>query len=206
MTLALLLLVSSAGTDWPIQPTEMSLQANGGWGNTHEKTHGVNSQLRNSLGGDCFYLMWGRCAQFQKLRSPRIRQVSAQVKMRGDVAWYLTGSPAWDDTPMYLFDELISYTNGAHDAWNSNKSDNHATVQYALEFAHYTAVLVQMIPASYPDRQRVAKFWCWNALRLVMIAKRVKDSRHFLYRSSSDRWYTQMEADWQQIVRIANGE
>ena len=192
--------------DWSVvlKETPMSLQRNGGWGNVHEKTHGVNSELRQKHGGDCFYVMWGRCATFAKLRSPTIAQVSQRVRYRGGVAWYLTDSHSWNDTPLYLFDELVSYTNGTVDAWNNQKTDNNATLQYALEFSHYTAVLVEMIPTSYADRKRVAIFWCWNAIRLDTIAKKSKQYG-FLWRSQCDGWHSQLSRDWEKIVKIVNG-
>ena len=193
------------GFDWQgiIERTDMTLSRNGGWGNVHEKTHGVNSQLRNTHGGDAFYLMWGRCVKFQRLRSPTIAQVAPRVKMRGGVAWYLTGSPDWNDRPLYLFDELTSYTNGTVDAWNNKRTDNNATLQYALEFSHYTATLVQMIPESYPDKQKVALFWCWNALRLDGVCQGSQQTK-YLWRDANSQWYNRLHEDWKIIVKIAN--
>ena len=185
-----------------ITTTDMSLQKNGGWGNVHEKTHGVNSELRQRHGGDCFYVMWGRCAKFQKLSRPTISQVAPRVRIRGGVAWYLTGSPDWNNQPLYLFDELVSYTNGTVDAWNNRRTDNNATLQFALEFQHYCATLVRMIPADYPDRQRVAKFWCWNALRLNLIAEQSQVDG-FLWRDMCPKLLSQMRTDWTEVVKIA---
>lgn len=84
----------------------------------HETTHGINSDIRNSLGGkgrNGFYCLEGRAFVLTE-PNLRIHDVSPIIpqSIRGFRynLYMIQQARQWDDSPTYIFDEWIAYING----------------------------------------------------------------------------------------------
>ncbi len=84
----------------------------------HETTHGINSDIRNTLGGpgkNGFYCLDGRACVLAEPKC-RIRDVAPLVPavLRGSRynLYLVQQAHAWDDSPLYLLDEWVAYING----------------------------------------------------------------------------------------------
>jgi hypothetical protein len=149
----------------------------------HETTHGINSHARNNLNrtgrrANGFYCMSDRVAI---VIEPNIRKsaVAGFVpnSLRGSrFALYITGSPDWDDTPLYVFDEWVAYTNGSEVAmsltreglWRYGWRD---AVAGSLEFTIYALATAMAVeagdPAYFRDNAQFRAFVAWNAQRAM---------------------------------------
>jgi hypothetical protein len=147
----------------------------------HETTHGINSHLRNNFNrtgrrANGFYVMQNRGVI---LAEPNLRKsaVAAYIpaSLRGDrYALYIQGSPDWDDTPTYIFDEWVAYANGSEVAvglvragmWRAGWRDG---VAGTLEFVVYSLALGMAVEARDPtyfrDYAQFRNFLAWNARR-----------------------------------------
>ncbi len=86
----------------------------------HETSHGIHAHLRvyvhqGSERVNAFYVLGDKAAYVVE---PGIRKsaIAAHVpaSLRGSrYALYITGQVAWDDTPLYIWDEWNAYVNGA---------------------------------------------------------------------------------------------
>jgi hypothetical protein len=119
---------SKTGSGWGTALTDIAQHLPLSYGDTywdsdlmtagHETTHGINSELRNNYNktgkqANGFYVLDDQAAI---IVDPKIRKsaVAAYVptSLRGDrYSTYVTGQTEWDDTPTYLFDEWVAYTN-----------------------------------------------------------------------------------------------
>ncbi len=88
------------------------------WG--HETTHGINSHLRNYFNksgkkANGFYVLNGQgvIVSEPKMSKARVAQHVPSVLRGSRYNLYVAGSSAWNDRPLYIFDEWVSYNNGA---------------------------------------------------------------------------------------------
>lgn len=128
----------------------------------HETSHGIHSHIRNHLNttgerANGFYLPGGQACL---VREPRMRKsaVAAYVpsNLRGSrYSLYITGSSAWDDTPLYVWDEWNAYVNGAEvgldrasaGLWTSGWR---GTVDGVIEFVVYGVAVGMAAEAAEP--------------------------------------------------------
>lgn len=144
--------------------------------NAHECTHGTNADIRNAAGGrvNGFYCLRGRAAVVPE-PGCRKRDAAAFIprSLRGSrYHLYVAGQAAWDDRPLYLWDEWVAYLNGADagiDLANrgllraDEKSD---WVNAVLEFAVYgVAVLMAAEKKDGKIDPRVAALGNFNLTR-----------------------------------------
>lgn len=149
----------------------------------HETTHGINSHLRNNFNttgrrANGFYCLNDRGVI---IAEPNMRKsaVAAYVpaSLRGSrFSLYISGSPDWDDTPTYVFDEWVSYTNGSEvgvglaraGLWRYGWRD---AVAGSLEFTVYALALGMAVEARDPtyfrDNTAFRSFLAWNARRAM---------------------------------------
>lgn len=126
----------------------------------HETTHGIHSELRNnySKGGNGFYCLNGRACL---LKNPRVRlsQVAAFVPQQHRLMRFGTylqsQASVWDDTPTYILDEWVAYTNGCACAIDREKvglSLNHGrdAIVGPVEFIPYVLALCLAIERHDP--------------------------------------------------------
>ena len=149
----------------------------------HETSHGIHSHLRNYFNNtgqqaNGFYVLGDRAAIIVE---PDIRKsdVAAYVPsvLRGSrFSLYITGSTAWDDTPLYVWDEWVAYTNGGiigvdlvnAGMWSFGWRD---AVMGQLEFTVYalaTAMAVaDLDPTYFATNTQFKEFLAWNMKRAM---------------------------------------
>lgn len=128
----------------------------------HETTHGINSHLRNYLNvtgkqANGFYLMKDRFALVVE-PSITLSQVGPKVpaSLRGSrYQTYLVDQvTSWNDTPTYVMDEWVAYTNGSEVGVELAASGSWTTwrdgVAGTLEFTIYTLALAAAVEAADP--------------------------------------------------------
>jgi hypothetical protein len=87
--------------------------------NVHETAHGIHSYLRmqHSRGGtkiNGFYVLDGRAVIIEEpnMRKSRVAEFVPQNLRSYRYPTYITGQRAWDDTPLYIYDEWSAYVLG----------------------------------------------------------------------------------------------
>jgi hypothetical protein len=128
----------------------------------HETSHGIHSHLRNNFNdtgrrANAFYIPGGKAVIVEE---PGIRKsdVAAYVprSLRGSrFSTYITGQTAWDDTPLYVFDEWNAYINGGacgvdlakQGLWTRGWRDG---VAGQLELTVYALALAMAVEAGDP--------------------------------------------------------
>ncbi len=133
----------------------------------HETTHGINSHLRNHHGPDGvkvngFYVGDDRAVI---LEEPGIRKQDVapyvpaslqESRYRMYISNRESWSMAWDDQPLYVFDEWTAYTNGSqvgvdqasHGQWRGGWRDG---MMGTIEFTVYSFALAQAVAEKDPD-------------------------------------------------------
>lgn len=165
------------------------------WG--HETTHGINSNIRNKhfqsgrrVNG--FYCLEDRGAVIVEPPTT-IRAVAAQVpqSLRGGVyqLYMVSQAGSWNDTPLYIFDEWVAYTNGSEVRKDLQIQTRAETVLYMMEFNVYAMTLAKVVKekGGYDDTQFKA-FMMWNIERSVRIYNNEADASAYLnkLRTNSD--------------------
>ena len=149
----------------------------------HETSHGIHAHLRNTENNtgqqaNGFYVFDNRAAIIVE---PNIRKshVAAYVpqELRGTrFSLYITGSSAWDDTPLYVWDEWNAYVNGGEvgvDLVNSGKWTYpwRDGVMGQLEFAVYAIAVARAVAehdATYfAQNTQFKEFLAWNLRRCM---------------------------------------
>jgi hypothetical protein len=155
----------------------------------HETTHGINSRLRQqtySTGSVLVYKRMETLAQeknalyvlnnrYAVILEPNttIRQVSGLVppSLRGGVynLYLVQSTGSWNNQPLYLFDEWVSYSNGAACRKDLEIQSRAETVQYMLEFNVY-CICVAMATNSTDNQFKT--FLQWHLERSMCIYKK----------------------------------
>jgi len=87
--------------------------------NVHETAHGIHASLRNThrrsgtkING--FYVLEGRGVIIEEpnMRKSRVAEFVPQNLRSYRYSTYITGQRAWDDTPLYIYDEWNAYVLG----------------------------------------------------------------------------------------------
>lgn len=150
----------------------------------HETTHGINSDIRNNYNrtgrkANGFY-----CGNDRGLvlvePNIRIRHARAYIpsSLRGmRYNLYLVQQSAWDDCPLYIFDELVAYTNGGEVgvdmAKRGNLNKNCDGVRGALEFTVYAAAIAMATAAHDPkyfeEYKPFRAFLKWSLARAMTV-------------------------------------
>lgn len=159
----------------------------------HETTHGIQAHLRNyeapATGRyNAFYVLQDRAA-FVEEPDMRKSDIAAFVppSLRGDrYATYITGQTEWDDTPLYVFDEWVAYTNGAevavgqvqaglyHAGWTDAVMGPLELVVYAMATAHAVSM---KDPAYFASNMQFRRFTAWNISARCSCSKRAARCR-----------------------------
>lgn len=153
------------------------------WG--HETTHGINSQLRNKFqqGGvgwngqqwlvteqvriNGFYVLNNKAVIINEPKGT-IREAAALVpqSLRGQTykLYMVQQAGQWNDTPTYVFDEWVAYTNGSAVRLDLKITSRAETVLYMLEFNNY-AIATAM--ACKTDDVQFKRFLMWHLERTM---------------------------------------
>jgi len=149
----------------------------------HETSHGIHAHLRNNFNNtgqraNAFYLLEDR---FALVVEPPIRksQVGPFVpaSLRGSrFGTYISGQAAWDDRPLYVWDEWNAYVNGSAVAvdlfragrWTFGSRD---AVAGTLEFTIYAlavgAAVERHAPAYFEQNLQFREFLAAQTLRAM---------------------------------------
>jgi hypothetical protein len=123
------------------------------WG--HEGTHGVNSLLRQNFpGNNGFYTLDDNCfiapePNF-KLRDVA-KRVPRELRHDGYQLYLVQQQRWWNDSPLYVFDELSSYFNGtmvgveiSRDGGNIDRSRLVYSFEKIIEFLGYAEAVLDL--------------------------------------------------------------
>lgn len=174
----------------------------------HESTHWANSQLRLRHRGGGYYVTGGQFLWVpQTLTQPTLGQIAQRIRYRGrmfDLYLQQARHPlrpqpmgpgmllkGHDDDPLFLFDELAAYTNGAAEAMRYPGQGYADRVQGALEMAHYAAVCYHSIPASYAHREELRRIWLYQAARVDALARQAQQTGR-QYQRQQDGWHAEL--------------
>ncbi len=151
----------------------------------HETSHGLHAHIRNTMNdtgtrANGFYVLDDRACL---VREPDMRKSDVAVYIPSSLRWtrfdlYLTGSRDWDDTPLYVWDEWVAYTNGSAvgvDRASAGlwRSGWRGTVDGTIEFTVY-AIAVGMAaetrePGYFVREPNFLAFLVWNARRAMRL-------------------------------------
>lgn len=174
------------------------------WG--HETTHGINSHVRNSLNttgkrANGFYLMKDRAALVVEPPTTLLANVGTYVpaSLRGSrYKTYLVDQVSgWNDTPTYVYDEWVAYTNGSEVGVELAKSGSWTEwrdgVAGTLEFTIYALALglaVETKDAAYfASYTQFREFLAWNAERAMNLYRAGAVLPVFAW-TTQDNYYT----------------
>jgi hypothetical protein len=152
---------------------------------SHETSHGIHAHLRNyeapsAIGWNAFYVLDNRAA-FVKEPAMRKSDIKSRLPavLRGSrYQLYLVEQTAWDDSPLYVFDEWNSYVNGAEVAvqqvqsglWTGAWQD---AVMGPLEFTAYAIATAKAVaeidPAYFASNLQFKRFTAWNIQRAMAL-------------------------------------
>jgi hypothetical protein len=151
----------------------------------HEQTHGINSHLRNYFNNtgkkaNGFYVGGNKGAIIVE---PNIMKNDANsyvpVSLRDSrYQLYLVGSTDWNDTPLYLFDEWVAYTNGTEAGVNLVKEGKWGNAGWrdssgSMEFNVYALALAMAVEAKDPTYftgyAQFREFLKWNLERSMAL-------------------------------------
>ena len=159
----------------------------------HETSHGIHAHLRNyeSPPGprvNAFYVLDDRVAFVVEpdIRKSDVNPHVPQVLRGPRYDLYLDGQDAWDDTPLYLFDEWNAYCNGSQvgveqvqeGLYQGEWTDG---VMGSLEFTAYAIATAKAIAEGDPDyfasNLQFRRFTAWEIARCMALfeAGRVMD-------------------------------
>jgi len=170
----------------------------------HETTHGVHAFLRNdwnTLGvpANGFYVLGDQAAL---VAEPGISksQVAPYVPtlLRGfRFDTYVTGQSAWDDTPLYLWDEWVAYTNGtavAMDLYNAGqwtygwRDACSGTVEF-VPYALAVGLAVEALdPTYFAQNLQFRQFLAWHLRRSLELFRACRGVPDFAW-SDQDQLY-----------------
>jgi hypothetical protein len=150
----------------------------------HETSHGIHAHLRNYQNNtgkkaNAFYVLGDQAAVVVE---PNISKSAMQPYVPSSLrdfrySTYVSGAQAWDDTPLYIWDEWNAYVNGAEvgvnrvleDKWNEgwrDQSGNLEFVVYALCLAHAVS---ELDPTYFHDYAQFREFLMWNTERAMAL-------------------------------------
>lgn len=163
----------------------------------HETSHGIHAHLRNyenTLGvrANAFYVL-GNKAAFVAEPNMRKSDIKARIpaSLRGPrYQLYLVQQTAWDDTPLYIFDEWNSYVNGAEVAIDQVKSGLYNdgwtdAVLGPLEFTAYAIATAKAVseldPTYFASNLQFKRFTAWNIKRAMALYEQGRVMTEFMY-------------------------
>jgi hypothetical protein len=212
---------SKSGASWGKALTDIAQHLPSKYGDTywdsdlitagHETTHGINSELRNyhnktGKRANGFYVLDGKGVIIVE---PNIRKSAVATyvpaSLRGSrYSLYITGQIAWDDTPTYVFDEWVAYTNGGavgvdlvqKGLWKYGWRDG---VNGQLEFVVYAVALGMAVEKGDPtywasdDGKQFKEFLAWNTKRAMDLYRLGMVMPDFKW-DSQDKYYAAMKS------------
>lgn len=125
----------------------------------HETVHGIHADLRNKNNGlRAFYVTPDKYFLIRDAKFPKSQIINyVPNTLKYDRFYnYVVKAPAWESSPLYIFDEWTAYINGAEVAVDDAKrgqkeSENYDTVMGSLEFSIYAVATCMAIVDNDPE-------------------------------------------------------
>lgn len=147
----------------------------------HETTHGVNSRIRKLFNRPNGYYLLKRKAFV--INSPKItlrdiaNAIPREKRGSGYQLYLVQQQQYWNDVPLYVLDELVSYTNGCIVALEYNLMERGTySFKKVLEMWEYAKVAQELSRHSrFSEQKELDNFlkWFYNN-RILWIAKQYK--------------------------------
>jgi hypothetical protein len=141
----------------------------------HETSHGLASVVRNKYQSNIrvngFYILSDVGVV---LAEPNIsfKQAIMSVprSLRGDVfgLYSSNGIQYWNDSPLYIMDEWVAYTNGSLTRYDLKITERAESVQYMLEFTNYIMTMAMVAQSQDPN---LKTFMQWHTKRVLAVYK-----------------------------------
>lgn len=176
----------------------------------HETCHGIHSYIRNHLNQtgkrvNGFYVLNHRAVIIEepKMRKRDIAPFVPQSVRGSRFSTYITGQTAWDDTPLYVWDEWVAYTNGGdvgvnqvqEGLWNDGWRD---AVAGQIEFSVYaiaSAMAVKKHDLDYFEQNiQFREFLAWNLERSMRSFKIGSQMEPFKW-DKQDQYYENLKSN-----------
>lgn len=165
----------------------------------HEGTHGVNSQLRNQTTNG-FYLLGNRAI---KLVEPPTKKSACAKHVPVDMQYsrfknYVLGQRAFENTPLYIFDEWTAYLNSSKYVVAELPKENKGTdcLFGPVEFCAYG--IATAIEANRPD---ITEFTHWMVQESLNIYLKGRSNYPW---AQADRCYDQLLKNFKDYVEVPN--
>jgi hypothetical protein len=148
---------------------------------THEGTQGIASYLRGQYSQygnyNGFYVLKNR-ACIIKEPNTTISKVARLVpnSLKGEVynLYMVQQAYSWNDSPLYILDEFVAYTNGSDCRLDLKIVDRSESVRYMVEFGVYSMCLAQSCQSNDPQFK---KFLLWSLERMMSIYQQSSNLR-----------------------------
>src|SRR3989338_7176114 len=176
----------------------------------HETSHGIHAYIRNKLNttgkkANGFYVLQNRAVVLlePKMRKSQIARF-VPLSLRGPrFSTYITGQSAWDDTPLYVWDEWNAYTNGGEAGvdlverglWKDGWRD---AVAGQLEFVVYAIATAMAVQTHDPDYfaqyRQFTEFLAFNIKR-SMDSYRIGSRMPEFAWAQQDQYYNKLKTE-----------
>lgn len=138
----------------------------------HETTHGINSDIRMRFGkGKRIQGLYCLNDLAMIIEEPGMRLSHVAQHVPNSLRFNLFNSyllnREWDDTPTYVLDEWVAYTNGSVCWHEVPKSNRFGSVSGMFQFNIYAIALCKAVKAHRPDYDdtNLKNFVVWNIKR-----------------------------------------
>jgi hypothetical protein len=172
----------------------------------HETSHAIHSYLRNHRNetgerANGFYVLGDRAALVREpgIRKSQVGEFVPQILRRSRFSTYVTGQSAWDDTPLYIWDEWNAYVNGTEVAMDLAQSGGWTfgwrdACMGTLEFVTYAVAVGLAVEKHDPiylvDHPQFMAFLAWNVDRSMTLYEPCAQIADFAWDEQDDLYVT----------------
>jgi len=134
---------------------------------SHETTHGLHAKLRNKHNVDsALYMLKNNSFLFKDHPKTTLQRVSELTAYKGGVynLYLIDQQSYWNNEPLYVLDEWVSYINGTFTGIDLNLKRGES-LEYALEFNFYAQALIMAVEqddSNYSDLDILNNFVNWT--------------------------------------------
>ena len=150
----------------------------------HETSHGIHAHLRNyenntGKRANAFYVLGDKAALVVE---PAIYKSDVAAYVPSSLrefrfSTYVTGASAWDDTPLYLWDEWNAYVNGAEvgvtrvneGQWNDGWRDQSGNLEFVVYAIAVAMAVRDLDPQYFQNNEQFRAFLQWNTERSMTL-------------------------------------
>lgn len=170
---------------------------NGRSTNVHETAHGIHSYLRNKYTNELskrvngFYVLEGRAVIVEEpnIKKSQINRFVPQNLRSYRYNTYLAEQKAWDDVPLYIYDEWVAYVLGGKSAIDDVENGRHNDqwsdgVSGCLDFSIYAIATAMAVhehdPEYWKNNKQFRDFTIWmlrESYETFMAGRNMKEFR-----------------------------